>query len=324
MVRKRLASGEDRYFVYAYRGGPRIHVQDRVRPAITQALLDKAYEERRHKGRPDSFDSVINAYRNSPDFARLKPGTQRDYRTWLDRISQKWGTAPIRAFNAPDAKPTLIAWRDSMADTPRAADRAIGTLATVLGWAHDRGLVAHNPARGIKHLHKVNRADLIWEERHWQMVKDVAPQVHRVLVLASLTGLRQGDLLNLTWEQVGPDYIATDTAKTGGEAVIPMHAELARTLMGPGKGPILRNSIGEPWTTSGFKSSWRTAKPAGFDRRFHDLRGTFVTRLCIAGFTDAEIADIIGWSADRIAAIRLRYVDRTRVAKARAERLAPK
>lgn len=322
IVRKKLASGEDRYFVYAYRGGPRVHVQDGAKPAITPALLDLAYAARRERGSPDGFDRILNLYRQSPDFTALKPGTQRDYRIWLDRISKKWGMAPIRAFNAPDARATLVAWRDSMAETPRAADRAIGTLATVLGWAYDRGLVSQNAAKGIKHLHKTNRADLIWEPRHWQAVEDIAPHIKRALVLASLTGLRQGDLLNLRWEQIHPAYIATTTAKTGGEAVIPMHDELARALMGPGKGNVLLNSRAQPWTSSGFQSSWRKAMPEGFDRKFHDLRGTFVTRLAIAGFSDSEIADVIGWTAERVASIRARYVDRARVAKARAVRLA--
>lgn len=321
MVRKKLANGNDRWFVYAYRGGPRIHTQDGRKPAITPDLLDAAYAARRVRGDPDGFDRIINLYRDSPDFAKLKPNTQRDYRIWLDRISQKWGMVPTRLFNAADARATLVAWRDSMAETPRAADRAIGTLATVLGWAYDRGLVSQNAAKGIKHLHKTNRADLIWEPRHWEAVATVPTHIARVLVLASLTGLRQGDLLNLRWEQVKPNYIAMTTAKTGGEAVIPMHDELARALMGPGKGHVLRNSRAEAWTSSGFQSSWRKAMPEGFDRKFHDLRGTFVTRLAIAGFADNEIADVIGWTAERVASIRARYVDRARVAKARADRL---
>lgn len=321
MVRKKLANGNDRWFVYAYRGGPRIHSQDGRKPVVTPDLLDAAYAARRVRGSPDGFDRIINLYRDSPDFAKLKPNTQRDYRIWLDRISQKWGMAPARLFNAPDARATLVAWRDSMAATPRAADRAIGTLATVLGWAYDRGLVSQNAAKGIKHLHKTNRADLIWEPRHWEQTAKVPQHIKRVLVLASLTGLRQGDLLNLQWEQIRPNYIATTTAKTGGEAVIPMHTELARALMGPGRGHVLRNSRAQPWTSSGFQSSWRKAMPEGFDRKFHDLRGTFVTRLVIAGFTDSEIADVIGWTAERVASIRARYVDRARVAKARADRL---
>ncbi|WP_342411003.1 tyrosine-type recombinase/integrase [Rhodomicrobium vannielii] len=53
---------------------------------------------------------------------------------------------------------------------------------------------------------------------------------------------------------------------------------------------ILVNSDGRPWTEDGFRSSWRKAvKKAGIiDLTFHDLRGTAVTRLAIAGATEAE------------------------------------
>ena len=320
LVRKRRKAG-DRWYVYAYRGGPCIHSQDGAKPAITPDLLEKAYEERRHKGAPDAFDNVINLYRESPDFARLSDSTRREYRLRLDQISHRFGQVPIRFFNGDKIRGEVIQWRDEMSDTPRAADRSVGMLATLLKWARDRTSIRENPAADIAHLHKANRADLIWEDRHWQAVEKVPPQVHRVLKLASLTGLRQSDLLNLTWDQVTPDYIATVTQKTGGEAVIPMHDELARYLMGPGKGAVLRNSKGEPWTSSGFQSSWGKSKPEGFDRRFHDLRGTFATRLMIAGFTDTDIALTMGWTAERIAVIRARYVDRVRVAKERAKQL---
>lgn len=320
IVRKRVKSGE-RHYVYAFRGGPCIHIQDGPRPAITPEILARAFEERKHQGDPEALDRVIDAYRESPAFAKLRPSTQADYRTWLNRISDKFGQVPMRFFNGEKIKPEIYAWRDDLAETPRAADRAVGMLATLLSWAMERGIVKQNAAAGIKHLHKVNRADLVWELRHWKAVEKVPRQVHRVLVLASLTGLRQSDLLALQWEQIGPDYIATTTQKTGGEAVIPMHAELQRFLWGPGKGAVLRNSLAEPWTVSGFKSSWQKAKPAGFDRTFHDLRGTFATRLVMAGFTDAETADVMGWTAERVASIRLRYVDRNRVTKALAERL---
>jgi integrase len=321
IVRKRLKHGV-RNYVYAWRGGPCILVQDGPRPAITQALIAKAYAARPQAVPRNTFDRVIDAYRASPDFAAKKPNTQREYRHRLDQISERFGKVPLRFFNGDQIRGKILEWRDEMADTPRAADRAVGMLSTLLNWARDRTEIRHNHAADIGHLHRVNRADMIWEARHWQAVKDVPGHIHRALVLASLTGLRQGDLLALTWEQVTPAYVATTTAKTGGEAVIPMHEELARFFTGPPwKGPILRNSRGEPWTASGFQSSWGNVKPKGFDRHFHDLRGTFVTRLCIAGFGDAEIANMIGWTGERVASIRARYVDRVRVAKARAERL---
>jgi integrase len=70
----------------------------------------------------------------------------------------------------------------------------------------------------------------------------------------------------------------------------------------------------------GWKSAWGRAQPEGFDRHVHDLRGTFATRLMAAGFSDTEIALVMGWRAERIAAIRMRYVDRGRVARALAGR----
>ena len=65
------------------------------------------------------------------------------------------------------------------------------------------------------------------------------------------------------------------------------------------QGPlILVNSEGKPWTADGFRSSWRKACAAAgiVGVTFHDLRGTAVTRLAVAGCTEAEIATITGHS----------------------------
>lgn len=209
-----------------------------------------------------------------------------------------------------------------MADTPRTADRCVGMMATVLAWAEDREMIERNPLTKIGKLHRVNRSDLIWEPHHWEAVKDAPGYVRRVLVLGSLTGLRIGDLLRLAWEDLQPGYIALKTRKTGGEAIIPLHPDLARFLTGPGRGAILRDTRGKPWTLEGWKSAWGRAQPEGFDRHVHDLRGTFATRLMAAGFSDTEIALVMGWRAERIAAIRMRYVDRGRVARALAARFS--
>lgn len=320
VIRKRLKSGE-RFYVYAWRGGPLIHQQDGSRPAITMELIQLALAER-DAGRPkDGLDNIIDLYRASPDFTSKRPKTQEDYRSWLNRISARFGKVP--ASRVPELRAQILDWRDELADTPRAADRAVGMLHTLFRWALDRDLIEANPARDIRALHKANRSDLIWEERHWQAVADVPPHVLRVLRLASLTGLRQSDLLELTWEQVGKDDIETTTQKAGGRAVIPLYPELRAALGRKGKqtGVILRTTRGTAWTADGFKSSWRNAKPAGFERRFHDLRGTFITVLATKGFTDAEIAYFVGWTAERVAAIRMRYVDRARVSKALARRM---
>ena len=65
------------------------------------------------------------------------------------------------------------------------------------------------------------------------------------------------------------------------------------------------NQSGVPWTADGFRTSWgKTAKRAGIiDRTFHDLRGTTVTKLALAGCTVPEIASITGHSMMQVKSI---------------------
>lgn len=89
------------------------------------------------------------------------------------------------------------------------------------------------------------------------------------------------------------------------------------------KDTVLSDSRWKPWTAMGFGSRYNDAKIAsGIDRHLNDLRGTFVTRCMIAGLTDQEIADIVGWNTKDIASIRARYADQARVVIAIGERLS--
>src|SRR4029450_11400650 len=68
---------------------------------------------------------------------------------------------------------------------------------------------------------------------------------------------------------------------------------------------ILLTIDGTAWTASGFSSSWRKAcKRARITGvTFNDLRGTAVTRLALAGCSEAEIATITGLSLRSVRAI---------------------
>ena len=71
-------------------------------------------------------------------------------------------------------------------------------------------------------------------------------------------------------------------------------------------GPIILTSTEKrPWTSDGFRASWgKACKQAGvIGVTFHDLRGTAVTRLALAGCTEAEIATITGHSLRSVRAI---------------------
>ncbi|GMM62370.1 hypothetical protein NUTIK01_31470 [Novosphingobium sp. IK01] len=68
---------------------------------------------------------------------------------------------------------------------------------------------------------------------------------------------------------------------------------------------ILATERGTAWTESGFRASWRKAciRSGVSGVTFHDLRGTAVTRLALAGATVPEIAAITGHSLKKVGTI---------------------
>jgi integrase len=127
-------------------------------------------------------------------------------------------------------------------------------------------------------------------------------------VLALWIGQRQGDLLRLPWSAYDGKYIRLRQSK-GQRRIppIPVGRPLKAALDATQKrGPlILTNSEGRPWTSDGFRASFRKAcKRAGISGlTFHDLRGTAVTRLAIVGSTEAKIATITGLSLRSVRSI---------------------
>lgn len=329
LVSKRLASGK-RWYVYAWRGGPQIAVLDGDKPVVTREILDAQYKARQESfGQPtDTIDALITDYQANPKYEKLKDSTKKDYRLWLTRLSERFGSSPVEAFTDWRMRGDVIAWRDEWAHQPRTADKATVMMVTLLNWAVENGKLERHFCHGIGLLHSVDKSEEIWEDRHWQAVgalKDFPAHIMRVLRLGRLTGLRLGDLVRLDWKQVFDKQITVEkTRKRGGRAVIPIMPELRALLdqIGRKEGAVLLSSRGTPWTESGLESVWQRKKPEGFDRTLHDLRGTYVTWLAMKGLTDEQIARTIGWTAIKIGEIRARYVDEARAVVSMVERLS--
>jgi integrase len=188
----------------------------------------------------------------------------------------------------------------------------------VLSWALDRGLIAANPCEKGGRLYRGNRADKVWTEEDEANFLSLAPHhMHLPFLLAVWTAQRQGDLLRLPWSSYDGKKIRLTQRKSirkGDESrarrvVVPVGARLKAALDEAAKcrkGPlILVSSEGRPWTPDGFRSSWRKAcaKAGVAGVTFHDLRGTAVTRLALAGATESEIAYISGHTLGEVRSI---------------------
>jgi integrase len=104
----------------------------------------------------------------------------------------------------------------------------------------------------------------------------------------------------LPWSAYDGATIKLKQGKTGARVTLRVGAPLKAELEATEKcGPlILVNARGIPWSENGFHSSWRkaciAAKVSGVT--FHDLRGTAVLRLFLAGCSEGEAATITGHS----------------------------
>jgi integrase len=235
----------------------------------------------------------------------------------LKAIEDEFGTMPAAAVQDRRARGKFKEWRDTMADRPRVADYAWVVLARVLSVAKDRGTITHNVCERGGRLYEADRAEKIWTAENIAAFCAVASdELQFALLLALWTGQRQGDLIRLTWSQYDGTHIRLRQAKGRGKkgrkrVVIPVGTTLKAALDArkPTKpeGAILRNSFGGAWTSDGFRTSWGKAfdkaKLADQDLHFHDLRGTAVTRLALAGCTVPQIAAITGHSLRDVEAI---------------------
>lgn len=336
------------WYVYAWRGGPLIQRTEGGRPKKTVALNDLAAEARNITREPSgaTIAKLVRDYRapTTPEWVKLAASTKSNYATWLDRIIEEFGDAPVSAFDDRKIRGDILAWRDKWMTQPRSADAAIQVLSKLLSWGVDRGRLEKNVAKGISQLYEADRSEIIWEAEDFAAFEKAASiEVWEGVQLAALTGLRRGDLVKLPWAAISEHAIVWRTAKSRGKnlATVPLLPETkilleqikARhaTFMAAQRKDrrkalpvtVLSNSYWRPWTAMGFGSRFNDAKAdSGISKHLHDLRGTFVTRCCIAGLTDQEIADIVGWDTKDIASIRARYADQSRVVIAIGERLS--
>nr|WP_234895248.1 site-specific integrase [Agrobacterium vitis] len=217
-------------------------------------------------------------------------------------IEKEFGTFPISGLKNRRAKSIFLSWRDERARASRRqADYGWQVLARILSWALGRGLIEANPCEKGGRLYQGSRAEFVWTgDDEANFLASAPPHLHLALILALWTGQRQGDLLALTWPQYDGERIRLKQGKTGARVVIPVGGPL-KAMLDPIRqkvGHVLLTLDGTPWTSGGFSSSWRKACAAAgvVGVTFNDLRGTAVTRLALAGCTEAEIATISGHS----------------------------
>ncbi len=139
-------------------------------------------------------------------------------------------------------------------------------------------------------------------------------EIHLLILIGINTGLRMGDILNMTWDQVDLKnrlIAIMRTRKTGAPVCLPILDELYAELKaqqkrakGPYVLPVQHGRIyadGNPaavsWTMRWlFRRAGIKNRPGEPMATFHSLRHTFVTRLITRGVNPAIVREAVGHS----------------------------
>lgn len=305
--RKRLANGSHRTYWYAWKGGPPLRGEP-GKPEFVASYNEAVAK----KAAPPTgvLLALLFRFQESAEFKiQISPRTRQDYIKQIKRIEAAFSDFPIKALDDPRSRSVFLEWRDKLAqNSPRQADYAYGTLARILSWAHNRGLIAKNPCSKAGKLYHGTRANKVWHDEEIARFLRTAPTYLRLAMLLAInTGQRQGDLLRLPWSAYDGVTIKLRQRKTGAYVPIPV-ADALRTALDAAqrRSPImLTNSDGKPWSESGFQGAWgKAALRAGIrGLTFHDLRGTAVVTLARAGCNEVEIYSITGHKPGDVQAI---------------------
>lgn len=234
-----------------------------------------------------------------------------------------WWKSEIGSYALADVTPSLLAeCRDKLGreitvrNKPRSPASVVRYLSALShtftiavkewGWLED------SPMRKVtKPKESRGRVRFLSDDERMRLLKickeSSNPYLYVVVVLALSTGMRQGEIMGLTWDVVDLNQgraILHETKNGERRAVaITGHAlelikELSkvRRIDSNSLFPSKENALQKPQKTMDLRSPWEAAvkKAKLQDFKFHDLRHSAASYLAMNGASLAEIAEVLG------------------------------
>lgn len=274
-----------------------------------------------------TFARLITEYRASEEFGYLKPRTQGDYASYLDRLLQSAGDRLVEDLTRAD----VYQLRDSMGKTPVAANHMVSVLRTLLEWSVPRGYRPDNPAAGIKKLKSDEGGATPWPEDGYRFVMENAPEdIRRMAYLGRACGQRREDLVAFRGANLIGDGIMLSVSKLRGKQhFVPLTISQIAEIRSWKVGELdffIKSPTGKPYTGDGLNSRWNrwresevAAPIKAMKMTIHGLRATAVCDRREAGTEDGAIADEIGMSVQMVSRYA-RFADKQRSARASRDR----
>jgi integrase len=183
-------------------------------------------------------------------------------------------------------------------------NRDLALLKHLFNFAIRDGCLEKNPVSLVKFEKENNARDRVLSPEEFEQLQfHSALHLQAINLMAYQTGMRTGEILNLTWNRVdlkaGLVRLKAEDTKTDNARLVPLTADLTALLKDLYKVCYLQephvflvNGKSVHSIKTAFKASCRRAKIQGF--RVHDFRHTAVTNMRRAGIDHLTIMRITG------------------------------
>lgn len=240
------------------------------------------------------------------EWPRRSPATQRLYASAAKRFAEHFGETPLGDVNR-------LAARTWALSVPRSISRVIGTM---YGDALNVGLVRENPFANLRLPATEREAEIkppTMEEYRalldaCTVLGGYGPEFRAMIQFAAWTGIRQGELFALTWEDVGDGEVRIRQSrkldgtlgppKNGQGRTIPILPPadvLDQVPRRKGSPFVFHTPRGKPLTKGTHAWSWNKVRAAaGVDCRWHDLRHFCATQLLELGVDHFAVSIQLG------------------------------
>jgi integrase len=249
---------------------------------------------------------LIDLYRASPAWAKLKPATRKGRETVLDHLVTTVGDRLVDDLTREEIEKRMATKTVSMANL------TLNTLRTLFAWAIEAKHVEENPAAAVRYLKNVRTnpddedGHKTWTEADLAQFEAAYPlgTVERLAYSVILyTGLRVGDAARLGRQHVQKDgTIQIRTEKTGETVYLPILAPLRQALDAgphgrPGELAFITGPRGHAWGKAHLGDQFaEAAEKAGLvDCTAHGLRKASATRCAEAAATVNQMMAMFGW-----------------------------
>lgn len=183
--------------------------------------------------------------------------------------------------------------------SPGGINRELACLKHMFTMAIKWGYTEKNPVKEVKMLKEKEKIIRVLSyENEKKLIENAGAHIKPILILALNTGMRIGEILNLTWDRMDMAYgiITVDDTKGGEVRSIPINSsliEVLRTLEKHGK-YVFSKENGDRYGS--IKTAFNAAKRrAGITNlRIHDLRHTFASRLVLNGVDLVTVKELLG------------------------------